>query len=85
MGFADSVSEIRDTVSHEYLAERTVTMDFYDERSSSAEDYAYLFMCGMGCPAKFREMKQFLMELPAVIPFFNTPECIKEYRDPTFG
>lgn len=38
------VQEIRDTVSREYLAEHTVLMDFYNEPSSSPEDYAYLFV-----------------------------------------
>lgn len=43
LGFNDLLYDLREEISQEELADYTIHMDFYDEPSSSPEEYAHLF------------------------------------------
>lgn len=44
LGFDDLLYDLREEISQEELADYTVHMDFYNEPSSSPEEYAHLFV-----------------------------------------
>lgn len=44
LGFDDLLCDLREEISQEELADYTVHMDFYNEPSSSPEEYAHLFV-----------------------------------------
>ena len=44
LGFDDLLYDLREEISQEKLADYTVHMDFYNEPSSSPEEYAHLFV-----------------------------------------
>lgn len=44
LGFGDLLYDLREEISQEELADYTVHMDFYNEPSSSPEEYAHLFV-----------------------------------------
>ena len=44
LGFDDLLYDLREEISQEKLADYTVHMDFYNEPSSSPEEYAHLFI-----------------------------------------
>ncbi len=43
LGFVDLLYDLREEISQEELADYTIHMDFYNEPSSSPEEYAHLF------------------------------------------